>query len=87
MKFTYEIEDNSEVSLYCYYERAMILRKLYMKNQYTMICICTDIFLLLNHGKRGTFNPIQDRPFWGCSRMGQGTKKPFSIKSVMQILQ
>ena len=33
------------------------------------------------------FNPIQDGPLWGCSRIGEGKKGPFSLKSGIHILQ
>ena len=35
---------------------------------------------------QNSFNPIQDGPFWGCSRMGE-TKRSPSLKSVTHILQ
>ena len=44
-----------------------------------------------NKGKKteaatgGVFNPIQDGPFRGCSRMGG--KKPLSLKSVAHTIE
>ena len=38
--------------------------------------------LLKNH-----FNPIQDGPFWGCSRIGGRAKKLLSLESVIHIMQ
>ena len=35
--------------------------------------------------KMSTFNPIQDRPFWGCSQMGDGSQKGHPHKNLSHI--
>ena len=49
IKFTYEIEDSSEITF------LVILEQLYIKNQQTIVCICTGIHFPLNQGNEEHF--------------------------------
>ena len=57
----------------------------FVKNFLCLLFSKAGLKRLLN--TREPFNPIQDGPFWGRSRMGGGAKRLPSLKSVTHILQ